>query len=241
MTPTEALRELLERIGANQGAAVLVSEEELSKWPGTAVRTMKKAGLLAPASPASSVVCPGCEQQCTMPVNILPARREKANAFVACDKRDDISRVPIPETMLRQWSGSSTAVAALLCRLLDTIGSDTVAGKRSDLGVLKGRRHSSHVVLTADGGLSLEVAGHNVALCDYLSVNGNSIRLDRQAIVRLVDHPIGKAGDEESSSQRRQRLTQIVRKEKAKGNKKFLKTVAKSEGISVSRLKQILQ
>jgi hypothetical protein len=31
MTPLEALLELLERVGASQGAAVLVSEEELSQ------------------------------------------------------------------------------------------------------------------------------------------------------------------------------------------------------------------
>jgi hypothetical protein len=131
-------------------------------------------------------------------------------------------------------------VGALLAHLLGTTGSDTVTGERVELGVLKGRRNSSHVVLAADGRLLLEVAGHQAVLGDFLALNGKSILLDRQAIVRLVDHPIGKAGDQESASQRRQRLTQFVRKEKSKGNKRFLTTVAETEGISVSRLKQIV-
>ena len=73
MTPLEALLELLERVGASRGAAALVSEEELSRWPAEAVRELKAQKLLVKASPAVSVVCPGCEQECTMPVHTVSA------------------------------------------------------------------------------------------------------------------------------------------------------------------------
>ena len=95
MTPLEALLELLERVGASRDAAALVSEEELSRWPVEAVRALKAQKLLARASPAASVVCPGCEQECIMPVHTSPAGAGAAASFVVCDKRDDINRVAV--------------------------------------------------------------------------------------------------------------------------------------------------
>ena len=62
MTPQDALTELLARLGANNGAAVLVSEKELSGWPAAAIQAMKSQKLLVKAEPASSAVCPGCER-----------------------------------------------------------------------------------------------------------------------------------------------------------------------------------
>ena len=46
---------------------------------------------------------------------------------------------------------------------------------------------------------------------------------------------------EESPVQRRERLKTRVNQEKAKGTRAFLKVVAQEEGISVTRLKQLLQ
>jgi hypothetical protein len=74
MTPLEAIVELLARLGASHGAPVLVGEQELSHWPGAAVKALKSQKLLVRARPASSVVCPGCEQECVMPVQTLSAR-----------------------------------------------------------------------------------------------------------------------------------------------------------------------
>jgi hypothetical protein len=72
MTPPDALIELLARMGAGNGAAVLVSNEELSQWPAIAVEAMKAQRILAKARPASSAICPGCEQACVMPVHTFP-------------------------------------------------------------------------------------------------------------------------------------------------------------------------
>src|SRR6266481_9622493 len=102
MTPLDAMLELLGRVGISQGAAILVSDEELSQWPSAAVRALKLCKLLVRASPAITVVCPGCEQECTMPVHTVSAGMGKATSFVVCDKRDDTSRVPVSAERLRQ-------------------------------------------------------------------------------------------------------------------------------------------
>jgi hypothetical protein len=41
MTSLEAILELLARVGASPGAAVLVGETELDTWPEAAVQAMK--------------------------------------------------------------------------------------------------------------------------------------------------------------------------------------------------------
>ncbi len=73
MTPEAALIELLGRVGARLGESVTVSTEELSQWPTEAVAALKLQGLLLKARPAKSVVCPGCEQECSMPVHTRDA------------------------------------------------------------------------------------------------------------------------------------------------------------------------
>jgi hypothetical protein len=107
--------------------------------------------------------------------------------------------------------------------------------------MLKGKKGSSHLVLLADGRLSLTLAGHSIALADILALESMGFKLDKQTLVRLVDKPVAGAGDKESATQRRAMLKKRVQAEKNRGNKTFLKTVAGDEGISVSRLKQLLQ
>jgi len=106
--------------------------------------------------------------------------------------------------------------------------------------MLKGRKHSSHIVLIADGQLTLCIAGHTVALADVLTLDGDSFKLNKQTLIRFVDKPVAGAGDQESAAQRRERLKKRVQAEKAKGSKAFLKKVSEEESISVSRLKQLL-
>lgn len=124
---------------------------------------------------------------------------------------------------------------------LRSLDAGAISSGRWEIGLLKGRKHSSHIVLIADGQLTLCVAGHTVALADVLTLDGDSFKLDKQTLIRFADKPVAGAGDAESAAQRRERLKKRVQAEKAKGNKAFLKTVSEDEGISVSRLKQLLE
>jgi len=235
--------ELLTRVGASKGAEALISEEELSYWPAAAVTAMKTKKLLVKTRPSVSAICPGCEQECVMPVHIPPAGPGKPRPFIVCDKRSDINRVAVPISRLEQWQTSGTSIADLIAGLLvlrRPDSGDTSVG-RWEIGMLKGGKHSSHVVLIADGQLTLNLAGHSIATVDILTFESNAFKLDKRALVRLVDKPIAGAGDTESATQRRIRLKKRVQAEKNKGNKTFLKTVAEEEGISVSRLKQLLR
>jgi hypothetical protein len=74
MKPVDALIELLDRVDANHGAAVLVNDDELRQWPSEAVKAMKSQKLVTKAS-VGSAICLGCEHECVMPVHT--ARRGK--------------------------------------------------------------------------------------------------------------------------------------------------------------------
>jgi len=60
-------------------------------------------------------------------------------------------------------------------------------------------------------------------------------------LIRFADKPIAASGDAESAEMRRSRIRKLVETEKKAGNRAFQKSVAEREGISVSRLKQILE
>ena len=189
MTPLEALLELLERVGASRDAAALVSEEELSRWPAEAVRGLKSQKLLVKASPAVSVVCPGCEQECVMPVHTPPAEAGAATSFVVCDKRDDINRVAVSAERLRQWRCGAEAVGAFVAQSLGLRpGSQRKAGAGLwELGLVMGKRRSQMICLRANGALEL-VAGQNaVPLAEVVRSGPDGYSVDGAAVRYLVD------------------------------------------------------
>jgi hypothetical protein len=189
MTPLEALLELLERVEASRGAAALVSEEELNHWPAEAVRELKSQKLVVKASPAVSVVCPGCEQECTMPVHTLPAPMGSAASFVVCDKRDDINRVPVAAERLRQWRCGAEAVGAFVSQSLG-LRSDTQRKTDSglwELGLVTGKKRSQMVCLRANEALELMAGQNAVPLAELVRFGAEGYSVDCEAIRQIAD------------------------------------------------------
>jgi hypothetical protein len=240
LTDDDALAEFLSRIGSASDGSIFIAEEELRRWPAKALAALKSVGFLIEATPASSVVCPGCEQQCVMLVHVPPG--SGANAFVVCDKRNDINRVAVEIDGLARWRGSGEAVAALLAKLLGLRwrGGVSAQSRRWEVGMFKTRKRSSHLVLTADGELKLTLAGHTVALSDVLSLGDEGFMVDKGMLSELADDPVSGGGDRESASQRKARLAGRIETLKREGNRDFLRRTAGEEGITISRLKQIV-
>ena len=120
-------------------------------------------------------------------------------------------------------------------------GQSSEGGAIQEVGVLRGGKHSSHMQLQLEGTVSLRLAGHVVPLIEVLRFEGDAFRVDHRTLFGLVDAPAGPAGGKESATARRARLQRWIAEEKARENKAFQKTVAEREGITVSRLKQILK
>jgi hypothetical protein len=241
MKPADALADLLVRVAAADGAAAMFSERELGEWPATAVGLLKAEKLLVKGSPADVVTCPGCEEDCTMPVETAITRGGQLRAFVVCDKRDDVGRVPVAPDLIEQWRCSPERLADVLARLLGIRRSegDTVSATWN-VGVLKGAKHSAHVVLGIGRGMELSIAGHTLALADVLELGDKGLVLDRRALVRCVDSPVGAAGDSVSRESRVERLRKRRNELKTAGVRNFNQVLANEEGVSVSAIKQLL-
>lgn len=77
------------------------------------------AGLVRSHSSAGSVVCPGCEEACTMPVE----QRETGQghvSFIVCDKPQDLGRISLDHQHLDQWRTDIELVASCVANLMGT-------------------------------------------------------------------------------------------------------------------------
>lgn len=190
MTPQAALIELLGRVGASQGAAVLVNDDELSQWPSAAVAAMKTQKLLTKARPASSAICPGCERDCMMPVRVLPSESSRtARAFVVCDKRSDINRVAISLTKLTQWQCSADAVCGFVAARIGVRRSDKQSSSVDlwEIGIATGDKRSQMLCLQSNGVLALVAGSNPLPLVELVEYHDGAYSLDGGLIRRMVD------------------------------------------------------
>lgn len=189
MTPQSALTELFARLGAHRGAAILVGDDELRRWPAGEVAALKSQGLLLKAHPAASAVCPGCEQACTMPVNTVRRAGGAAAAFVVCDKRSDINRVSLSSAQLSQWRCDAEAVCEFIAASLGLRrrGSHSDDEALLSIGMVRGDKRSQMLSLRAGDEVAV-VAGNNaVGLLELIGFRDGVYSIDAAVIRDLID------------------------------------------------------
>jgi hypothetical protein len=190
MTPETALIELLARVGARGGAAVFVSAEELDLWPALAVAAMKVQGLLRKAHPAVSTVCPGCEQQCVMPVHTVPAGRRSGASFIVCDKRSDINRVHVSTGRLKLWRCDADALVGFIaaCLGLRRSNQPPSAAGVLNVGMVQGEKRRQMLSLRVDGAeWFLVSADSTLPLAELVAYDGGEYFVDAAMVRQLVD------------------------------------------------------
>lgn len=245
LTPSAALTELLARLGVAPGQAVALSGDELGRWPDNLVAALKAQGVLRPGKPGDTANCPGCEQACVMAVQMLTRPGRPAAAFIVCDKRDDINRVPLDALHLERWRATERSLADALAGLLGGGEAQQVVagGAALRLGVVTGLANKAAVHLRFDdqGRALLDVAGHALELAVLLSVQGERLLLDTRHLARCVDTPaVGVALPVETAEQRSGRLQARRAVLQRQDVKAFLQLIAQEEGVSVSMVKKIL-
>ena len=190
MTPKAALIELLGRVGARLGESVTVSTEELSQWSTEAVAALKLQGLLLKARPAKSVVCPGCEQECSMPVHtVTRPNATVATSFVVCDKRSDTNRVPVPAARLALWRCDAQAVCGFVVASLGLVRTTVLPSEDGllPIGMARGDKRTQMLCLRLHGHLALVVGADAMPLADVISFENGSFTLDHAVIHQMVD------------------------------------------------------
>jgi len=189
MTLEAVLIELLERVGAGQDAAVLVTDHELNQWPTEAVKAMKSQKLLAKARPTNSAICPGCEHDCVMPVHTVRSKSGDSASFIVCDKRSDINRVPVSPEQLIQWRCNADTVCSFIADSLGLRRSVSWVNHTDqwEIGIATGNKRSQMLCLQANSSLLL-VAGNNaVPLAEFIGYQDEVFSVDETMTRRLVD------------------------------------------------------
>jgi hypothetical protein len=197
MTLNTTLVELIQRI-ATQDVDYVISWDQAQDWPEGALSLFKQAGLIKPAPPAHSVECPGCEENCFMPVHVLPAESEGlARAYVVCDQKDYMGHINILLERLKQWQITAAQVANVLSGLLGMKGKPekTETPGITKIGIIQGKKKSGWLELDATPPVFLRVSGHSIPLSDILYFKRRQLEIDRDAIVDLADRPPPKNQD----------------------------------------------
>ena len=187
MTPLDVIHELLLRIGSNQGVGVLITETELSQWPAAAVNALRHQKLLLKSSPSKSVVCPGCEQQCVMPVHTLSRDTPGAKSFVVCDKRDDTNRVPIAEQHLKQWRCNEDCICNFVAESLGIRRGQKQAHDLREIGVFAGNKRSQMVCLDVKNEVKLVIGSNTLPFIDCIKYSEDQYAVNSERIVCMVD------------------------------------------------------
>ena len=189
MTPQAAMTELLTRVGARNGEAVLVSTDELNQWPTAAVSALKSQGLLLKARPAQSVVCPGCEQECSMPVHTLTRANAPSASFAVCDKRNDTNRVPVSTARLAQWRCDAQAVCSFVAASLSLLPTSVLSSEASllPIGMARGHKRTQMLCLRVQDYVRLVVGAEAMPLAEVIGFEDGSFTLDQTVVYQMVD------------------------------------------------------
>ena len=195
MSPEAVLIEVLDRVAGSRDHTTRISARELAGWPADAVAALKSQRLLRRSRPATSVVCPGCEQQCGMPVYTVVGPGASAGqtdrwSFIVCDKRDDINRVTVEPDRLTQWQSGPDAVCDFVADCLGLRPS----GKRIDtdglmqIGMATGEERRQMLCLRKkQWELELVAGDGTIPLAEMVDFSQGRYRLNKTAIGQLVD------------------------------------------------------
>jgi hypothetical protein len=189
LKPVDVLIELLDRVGANKGAAILVADGELRQWPSEAVKVIKSQKLVTRARPATSAICFGCEEQCVMPVHTPPTAAGSKASFIVCDKRSDVNRVPVSANRLTQWQSNAELVCGFIAASLGLrrTSRQTAHNDLWEIGIVSGQKRFQMLCLRANDGLTLIVGDNKVPLAELIKFCDGKYALDGDTIRRMAD------------------------------------------------------
>jgi hypothetical protein len=189
MTLDDVLGDLILRIPPKDNG--IISWEQVREWPEEAVEIFQNAGWIKPKEPAQTVVCPGCEENCFMPVHVRKSPKGLVKAFVTCDKLDYMGPILIPLNDLKQWQITEKQVAEWIgCEL----GIRSKPKKDKDtgnflIGNMQGKKRTGPLELVCTEPVSLKASGYFLPLNEVVFFDEDQLTIDWKATFSMVDRP----------------------------------------------------
>lgn len=190
MTLDDVLLELIQHLDSHSEGSF--TWEQVREWPEGAVELFQGAGWIKPKASAKSVVCPGCEENCFMPVHVSPAvRGQPVRAFVACIIRDDMGRIPIPLNYLQQWQVTENQVTRWIADSLGLKGKPKKDKKSGTIhiGNVQGKKKMGLLEWVGQAPVSLKVSGGLLPLIEVVHLESDKLQIDQAAIINMVNRP----------------------------------------------------
>ena len=195
MTPVGVMIELVERLGASPDPVIRIDSRELIRWPSEAVSALKAQEIVRKARPASATLCPGCEQQCAMPVYTVQGSAAlsavEPASFILCDRREDVNRVWISKDRLAQWRTSAGILARFIADGLSIPWKEKRFGEKGvfEIGKIAGDRRWQVLCLRTEGELRLVAGSNTRALTEVLRFREGRYQVDETLVHGLVNAP----------------------------------------------------
>ncbi|TXI38903.1 MAG: hypothetical protein E6Q59_05830 [Nitrosomonas sp.] len=190
-TRIKPLQIILERLACTDAAkSAFFSWDEVKGWPPGVLDELVAISLLQPMQPVNVIECDGCEENCIMPVTIYPVQEDKpGKAFITCDKRDDIGRVPVDFRRMQQWQSDTNAVCKFIA---DSLGLHRSTKREAsnnlcEIGIAAGNKRRQMLCLQVNGVLHLVAGNNKIPLSELVEYDDNGYKLDETAIRNLVD------------------------------------------------------
>lgn len=188
------LQQLLDSLAFSGVSPVIFSADEVYAWPDGTVDLFLQLNFLQKAEPAQIVVCPGCEENCLMEVNIRPKDgTHSARAFTVCNKRDDIGSVELSFDKLKRWKMTGALLAKTVSGLLKLIPPAKVAQKSQawDLGTFVDKQYRGQISLLIDGGVFLMVSGHKIPIMEVIHFDEeNRLSVNNALLLSCIKKPV---------------------------------------------------
>jgi len=175
---------LMIRVAGRRGESVLVRTTEAATWPPGVFDALSLRGLLTNAPRARSATCPGCERECSMPVE-----GESERFFVVCDKRSDTGRVTVADGDLRQFRLDLDAIANFVAEEMAvnrTSVVSTIPGT-VNIGTAKGKKRVQMLTLVIGDSLDLRAGTSVLPLSELVTYTEGQFRIDGDAVRKMVD------------------------------------------------------
>lgn len=128
-----------------------------------------------------------------MPVQYkLDAFEKSSMAFVSCDVRSDMGIIDIPTVRLQQWQLTQMQLAIWLNQKLKLKSTPSTNDGESNikLGAVRSDQKIAELHLDIKHPPSLKVHDHSLPLSEVIYVKDSVVKLDRQAILAMVNLPI---------------------------------------------------
>lgn len=165
--------------------------DEINRWSKSCLKALKKSNLILRASPSKRVICPGCAEQCSRPVEIRHALSAGSKRYaVACDWRDDMGWIPIPQKRLQRWRSSLELILRFLAEQLDLpVPLESFGKCFLRFGSLTVNNDRIAISVGIDDGFHLCVGDQTVRLAEIVMHGKDGFSLDRDkldAIAQIV-------------------------------------------------------